>query len=540
MGVSCVNFHVHSENSKAVTKALARIVHVEALVAPPQNGWITFFDESASGQDTKQLVRIARSLSRKLQTAVFWFLVHDSDVFQYHLFDQGKLLDQFNSRPDYFGVVSNAKRRKLAGRPDLLLRWARVGVTIEDILAVLSDGLTVRLEEERAAAFAALFNIDQGLAFADFKDIDDNREGYQSVLSKASPLARALVDAVMTEDIAAVRAALEQGASPNISYGYEPLIAAAIRRENLELVRVLREFGAKEEVTLADGSKLDGCLSGAVSQAAHTGRMEILQFLLTEAIPPSETALAHGLCEAVRRGSLEIVERFLKAGADVNRLGAGSSLALVHAVKRGYSRMTARSPNPGPATDWERMVQVLLDAGADVNGRQSDGVTPLMSAAWNNESGFVRRLLALGADPNVRLESGLTALMVASSSGYQEVVDILAPVTEAEPDPSRGSLWAAASAGNLTAVEKALAAGVSPNSVAGLDLSPLLAAAMNKHSSVVARLLEAGANPNFSTKYNGLTPLWYAKTWQDETTMKLLIEAGAIDPNKRRQGSSHT
>ena len=69
MGVFCVNFHVQSENSKAVTKALARIVDVEALVAPPKNGWITFFDESASVQDVKQLVRVARSLSRKLQTA---------------------------------------------------------------------------------------------------------------------------------------------------------------------------------------------------------------------------------------------------------------------------------------------------------------------------------------------------------------------------------------------------------------------------------------------------------------------------------------
>ena len=48
MGVFCVNFHVQSENSKAVTKALARIVDVEALVAPPKNGWITFFDASAS------------------------------------------------------------------------------------------------------------------------------------------------------------------------------------------------------------------------------------------------------------------------------------------------------------------------------------------------------------------------------------------------------------------------------------------------------------------------------------------------------------
>jgi hypothetical protein len=71
MGTSCVNFHVRSEDSAAVAKALARIVHVEALVAPPKNGWIAFFDENASSQGAKQLIRIARSLSKKLQTAVF-------------------------------------------------------------------------------------------------------------------------------------------------------------------------------------------------------------------------------------------------------------------------------------------------------------------------------------------------------------------------------------------------------------------------------------------------------------------------------------
>ena len=536
MGVFCVNFHVQSENSKAVTKALARIVDVEALVAPPKNGWITFFDASASVQDVKQLVRIVRSLSRKLQTAVFGFLVHDSSVFQYHLYDHGKLLDQYDSRPDYFGVVSAAKRRKFAGRPDVLLRRARAGVTLENIQSILSDGLKIRLEEERAAAFAALFGIDRGLALADFKDIDDNREGYESVLSKVSPLAHALTEAVMAGDIASIRSVLAQGASPNVTSEYESLLGAAIRNENFELVRLLREFGGMVEVALDDGTKLDNHLAGAVSQAAHTGRMEILEFLLTEPHRGSARTRAGGLCEAVRRGSLQIVERFLEARTDVNLLDAAGSLALVQAVKRGHSRMTARLPSPPPPTDWETMVQVLLDAGADVNGRQRDGVTPLMSAAWNNELGFVRQLLVLGADPNARLESGLTALMLAGSSGYQEVVDVLAFVTETQRDQNAGSLWAAASAGDLAAVEKALAAGVSPNALAGLDLNPLLAAAMNKHSSVVARLLGAGANPNFSTKYNGLTPLWYAKAWQDEPTIKLLVEAGAIDPIQHRQG----
>ncbi len=87
-------------------------------------------------------------------------------------------------------------------------------------------------------------------------------------------------------------------------------------------------------------------------------------------------------------------------------------------------------------------------------------------------------------------------------------------------------------------MERALAAGVSPNVLAGQDLNPLLAAAMNKHYEVAARLLGAGANPNFSTKYNGLTPLWFARTHQNEPLVKLLIEAGALDGGRRPKKSS--
>lgn len=302
MGTSCVNFHARSEDAAAVAKALARIVHVEALVAPPNYGWITFFDQNASSQDTKQLVRIARSLSKKLQTAVFAFLVHDSDVFRYHLFDRGKLIDQFDSRPDYFGVVSSARRRKYAGQPELFVGLARAGVTVEEIRNVLSGNSVIQLEERRATAFAALFGIDQALAAADYKDVDDNRQGFQSVVSKASPLARALADAVAKKDILAVRAVLERGASPNVIHGHEPLLAAAIRDENLELVQVLREFGAKSEYTLEDGTMVESGLSLAVSQAAHSGRMEILEFLLTESVPPTAAALADALCEACTTG----------------------------------------------------------------------------------------------------------------------------------------------------------------------------------------------------------------------------------------------
>ena len=206
MGTFFVNFHARSHDLNAIAQALGRVSSVEALVAEPRPPWTSFFDRSASAQDTKEVSRIARSVSKKLNTAVFGFLVHDSDVFQYHLYDRGALVDRYDSRPDYFGRISEATCRKWAGRADLLMPWAQAGVTVEDIRVVLSRDASFSLEEERAVAFATLFGIDAGLAAMDFRDLDGADEGFLSVLSKANPAARALTRAVQVQDVAAVRA----------------------------------------------------------------------------------------------------------------------------------------------------------------------------------------------------------------------------------------------------------------------------------------------------------------------------------------------
>ena len=60
-------------------------------------------------------------------------------------------------------------------------------------------------------------------------------------------------------------------------------------------------------------------------------------------------------------------------------------------------------------------VRAALDAGADVNARDFDGQTALMSAAFGNENPEVAAaLLDAGADVNARALDGQTALMRAA------------------------------------------------------------------------------------------------------------------------------
>lgn len=73
------------------------------------------------------------------------------------------------------------------------------------------------------------------------------------------------------------------------------------------------------------------------------------------------------------------------------------------------------------------MVQLLLDAGADVNARSDAGWTPLMYAARDNTDIAVAfRLIQAGADLRAANESGETALEIARASGNRAVADLIA------------------------------------------------------------------------------------------------------------------
>ena len=63
----------------------------------------------------------------------------------------------------------------------------------------------------------------------------------------------------------------------------------------------------------------------------------------------------------------------------------------------------------------EKALQMLIDAGANVNLADKNGVTPLMFAASKGLTEDVKALIHAGADVNVRLSDGRTALDVAQS-----------------------------------------------------------------------------------------------------------------------------
>jgi ankyrin repeat protein len=117
---------------------------------------------------------------------------------------------------------------------------------------------------------------------------------------------------------------------------------------------------------------------------------------------PHDSPLIH----AARTGSLDVINRLLDAGADVNLPGPTGddwdATPLQHAI-------LARQAGA---------VRLLLQRGADPNRVAGPKApAPLLLAAGDTDPTFVNLLLAHGADPTVEDEDGVTPLARAVSAG---------------------------------------------------------------------------------------------------------------------------
>jgi ankyrin repeat protein len=117
---------------------------------------------------------------------------------------------------------------------------------------------------------------------------------------------------------------------------------------------------------------------------------------------------------ASNAGNLAMTKALLSAGADVNASDMRGWTALTHSVynadmKRGFADVA----------------QALIDAGANIEATIGYGVRPLMLAAGYGETAVVEVLLNAGADILARNEGGYTALMMVKQKHYVDVINLL-------------------------------------------------------------------------------------------------------------------
>jgi ankyrin repeat protein len=279
-----------------------------------------------------------------------------------------------------------------------------------------------------------------------------------------------LMYAVLYGDADAVGVLLDNGADPNArnEAGASALMWAV---DDLEKTRLLLERGADVNARSEDGR------TAFSIAASRVGSLAVVRLLLDSGADPSVRSPSYKgpvtpLREAADVGDEAVVQLLIERGADVKSAGPLPLIAALHAnnarcvdllipsADRATLSMALASlgpPNGNPAGFGNaKLIQRLLDQGADVNARGREGRGILMDLA-NSDSlpvESVVTLLARGADTNTSTEAGQTALDYALQRGQTPIVDLLvkagakagatSPVKISPPKPA-GSVRAALS-----------------------------------------------------------------------------------------------
>jgi uncharacterized protein len=190
--------------------------------------------------------------------------------------------------------------------------------------------------------------------------------------------------------------------------------------------------GAVVSLLLARGRLMDPALM------AELGLVEKLRTVLDKdpalvsAVNAAGSTLLHGACYW---GSVAAARLLLERGADPNVATTDSFLQI-----RPLGCAVASPGVPGPSEDEAvvlALVDMLLDHGADPDGRRRDGMTALHTAAYRGHLKVIRKLVERGADPAIRAHSdggphaGESAADTALTQGQTDATDLLRKLNEA-------------------------------------------------------------------------------------------------------------
>lgn len=115
---------------------------------------------------------------------------------------------------------------------------------------------------------------------------------------------------------------------------------------------------------------------------------------------------------AVESGDQALVDLFVRAQFNIHIEDENGNPPLIIALKKGYTVIC----------------KILLNAGAEVNVRSKDGLTPLLIACGKATKGYksiAETLINKGAVINVRDRLGYTPLLLSLSGGTVDIAELL-------------------------------------------------------------------------------------------------------------------
>ncbi|KAJ6116117.1 molecular chaperone [Penicillium sp. IBT 18751x] len=181
----------------------------------------------------------------------------------------------------------------------------------------------------------------------------------------------------------------------------------------------------------------------------------------------------------------------------------------------------------------ERLASTLIDAGADINARNSSDQTALYWAVQNGNYCMVNTLLKAAANVTFTYDSGLTASWLAARGLQLAILNLLishgADVNARNAKQETLLCWAVKRS-NTTLVKLLLDGGADACQTDKLGRDPLLWAALTGNIDIARRLLDRGARLNRKDR-SGRTPLAWAVVMGHVDTAQMLLDQGA-DPEQ--------
>ena len=207
------------------------------------------------------------------------------------------------------------------------------------------------------------------------------------VIAMSSPASaqnrdQALIAVAGKGDLAAVERLAREGASVAARDGRgRTALLAATHGNHVAVARALIAAGA-------DVNAKDNMEDSAFLYAVAEGRIEILKMTLAAGADLKDTNRYRGtgLIPAAHHGHVEAVKLLLATAIDKDHVNNLGWTALLEAVILGDG-----------GTAHTEIVRFLVEAGANVNIADRDGVTPLTHAKRSRYSEMVRILSAAGA-----------------------------------------------------------------------------------------------------------------------------------------------
>ena len=200
-----------------------------------------------------------------------------------------------------------------------------------------------------------------------------------------------------------------EGVDSQNSCSNSPLLLAVERRDLL-LVDALLATGL-------DVNAKDNDANSSLMLASQKGYEDVVERLLQQnnvVLDCRNNTQATPLMDAASGGHIKIVQLLLRAGADVNAQTIYGNSPLLLAAEFGRDQVVE---------------EILKQQGTDISLRQwvipYNGWTPLHWAASKGYNKIVQLLLAAGLDVNAKDNNGNSPLMLASQKGYKDVVERL-------------------------------------------------------------------------------------------------------------------